>query len=185
MVDSTQYQTTRFAQLLTEQIRHEFTAHQQYVALAAWFDSNDLPRLAGHFYQQAVEERSHAMMMIRYLLDRDVAAQIPGVDDVRNDFAKPRNLIELALLQEQQVTEQIEQLFRVAREDGDVIAEQFVMWFLREQVEEVAAMRTLLAVVERAGDDASQLFQVEDFIAREIIGDGGGTDPSAPAVAGG
>lgn len=185
MVDTTPYETTRFAELLSEQIRHEFTAHQQYVALAAWFDSNDLPRLAAHFYQQAVEERTHAMMMVRYLLDRDVAVQIPGVDEVRNNFDKPRDLIELALLQEQQVTEQIEQLFRVAREDDDVIAEQFVMWFLREQVEEVAAMRTLLAVVERAGDDVSQLFQIEDFIAREVIGDGGRVDPSAPAVAGG
>src|SRR5690348_13274634 len=50
-----------FVQLLTEQVRHEFTASQQYIAIAVWFDGHDLPRLATHFYLQSVEERNHAM----------------------------------------------------------------------------------------------------------------------------
>jgi ferritin len=180
--DPAAYAQTRFAQLLRDQIRNEFTAHQQYVALAVWFDFHDLPRLAAHFYQQAGEERGHAMMMVRYLLDRDVPVAVPGVDNVRNDFSRPRELVELALAQELEVTAQIENLFKVAREDGDVIAEQFVLWFLREQVEEVASMRTLLAVFTRAGDDEAHLFQVEDFLAREGIGDSG--TRGAPSQAG-
>lgn len=174
---------SQFVALLRKQIRNEFTAHQQYVALATWLDGHDLPRLAQRFYAQALEERDHALMMIRYLLDRAVGVSVPGVDEVRNEFALPRELIELALRQELEVTRQIEELFKVARDEGDVIAEEFTMWFLREQVEEVASMRTLLAVATRAGDDPQQLFQLEDFVAREALGVHR-RDPQAPDVAG-
>ena len=170
-----------FVTLLREQIRHEFTAHQQYVAIAVWFDQQDLPRLASHFYAQSVEERNHAMMMIRYLMDRDWEVEVPGVDDVRNDFVHPVDPITLALAQEKAVTGQIESLFRAARAEGDVLSEQFMLWFLKEQVEEVSAMNTLLAIAGRAGDD---WFQIEDHLARETVGDAG-NDVSAPEAAGG
>jgi bacterioferritin B len=172
---------SRFTTLLQDQVRDEFTASQQYVALAVWFDSRDLPQLAAHFYRQAVEERNHAMMMVRYMLDRDLPVQIPGVGDVRNDFSDVVEPVALALAQEEQVTRQIESLFRAAREDGDVLGEQFVLWFIKEQVEEVASMKTLLAIARRAGTD---WFQIENYLAREALGDGG-VDPGAPEAAGG
>ena len=53
---------SQFLRLLREQVGHEFDAHQQYVAIAVWFDSQDLPQLARHYYRQALEERNHAMM---------------------------------------------------------------------------------------------------------------------------
>ena len=170
----------RFATLLRQQVRHEFTASQQYTAIAVWFDAHDLPRLAAHFYRQAGEERNHAMMMVRYMLDRDLPVAIPGVDAVVNDFAVPREPVSLALQQEKAVTGQIEALFKAARADGDVIGEQFMQWFLKEQVEEVASMSTLLAIADRAADD---WFKIEDFLARETVGDGG-VDADAPAIAG-
>jgi len=167
--------------LMQEQVRNEFTASQQYVAVAVWFDDMDLPQLAAHFYRQSVEERNHAMMLVQYLLDRDVRVHISGVDDVVGSFSSVQEPIKLALVQEQQVTGQIEALFRAAREEGDALGEQFMLWFLKEQVEEVASMQTLLAVAERAGDN---LFHLEDFVARETVADAGG-DTSAPAAAGG
>lgn len=173
--------SSRFSKLLNEQVRHEFTASQQYVALAVWFDAHDLPQLANHFYRQAVEERNHAMMMVRYMLDRDLTVDVPGVGEVRNEFADVTEPVALAVAQEQEVTRQIEALFRCAREDGDVLGEQFMLWFIKEQVEEVASMKTLLAIARRAGDD---WFQIENYLARESLGDGG-QDPGAPEVAGG
>jgi ferritin len=170
-----------FADLLVSQIRNEFTAHQQYVAAAAWFDDRDLPRLAGHFYRQAIEERNHAMMMVRYLLDRDLPAPIPGIGEVRNDFAAPIDALQLALAQEREVTVQVETLFRAARAENDVLGEQFMLWFLKEQVEEVASMSTLVAIAERAGDD---WFRIEEHLTRETVGDAG-ADPGAPEAAGG
>ena len=170
-----------FAELLAAQVRNEFTASQQYIAIAIWFDDRDLPRLAGHFYRQSVEERNHAMMIVRYCLDRGLTVQIPGIDEVRNTFAKPVDPIALALEQEKTVTGQIETLFRAARAAEDALGEQFMLWFLKEQVEEVASMNTLLSISVRAGDD---WFQIEDHLARESVGDSGG-DAAAPAAAGG
>jgi ferritin len=173
--------TPTFAELLAAQVRNEFTASQQYIAIAIWFDAHDLPRLAGHFYRQSVEERNHAMMIVRYTLDRDWPVQIPGVDEIRNSFENPVHPIELALTQEEAVTAQIEALFRAARAADDALGEQFMLWFLKEQVEEVSTVNTLLAIAVRAGDN---WFQIEDHLAREAVGDSG-LDPSAPAAAGG
>ncbi|GAA4357566.1 ferritin [Angustibacter luteus] len=169
-----------FLDLLRQQIRHEFTASQQYVAVAVWFDDFDMPQLAAHFYAQAVEERNHAMMMVQYLLDSDAKVLVPGVDDVTSDFEDVIAPIELALNQERVVTGQIEALARTARDEGDYRGEQFMQWFLKEQVEEVASMTTLLAIARRAGDN---LFHLEDFVAREMAG--AQADPTAPAAAGG
>src|SRR5262249_43256361 len=97
------YADRRFVALLHKQVRLEFTAHQQYTALAFWFDAQALPQLAKHFYSQALEERRHAMMMVKYLLDRDVPVQVPGVDEVQNVFGSAHELIVLALEQEKTV----------------------------------------------------------------------------------
>jgi ferritin len=107
--------------------------------------------------------------------------EIPGTDPVRNAFASPTDALRLALEQERAVTEQITRLAAVARDEGDYLGEQFMQWFLKEQVEEVAAMKTLVNVAKRAGDN---LFNLEDFLARELVGDAG-TDPTAPPAAGG
>jgi bacterioferritin B len=172
---------SKFHALLQEQVRHEFTASQQYIALAAWFDGQDLPQLAKHFYRQSLEERNHAMMMVRYLLDNGIQPTIPGVDEVRNDFADAADLVALALKQEKGVTDEIVKLAKVARDEDDYRGEQFMQWFLKEQVEEVAQMSTLLNVVHRANGN---LFDVENFLARESVGDQG-NDPLAPPAAGG
>jgi ferritin len=176
----TDAQHTKFDGLLRDQIRNEFTASQQYIAVAVYFDDLDLPRLAKHFYRQAVEERNHAMMLVRYLIDRGVHAEIPGIDAVRNEFLSPRAALEMALDQERTVTEQITTLASAARDEGDYLGEQFMQWFLKEQVEEVASMTTLLRIADRAGDN---LFHLEDFVAREMSYDN--ADAAAPAAAGG
>lgn len=170
-----------FTELLGAQVRNEFAASQQYAAVAVWFDSQDLPQLARYFYRQSLEERNHAMMMVQYMLDRNLAITIPGVDEVRNAFAAPTEPIALALAQEKQVTADVEALFAAARREGDPLGEQFMLWFLKEQVEEVASMATLLNIAQRAGDN---WFDLENYVARESIGDAG-RDTAAPPAAGG
>ena len=171
---------TKFHALLQEQIYSEFTSAQQYIAIAVYFDHCDLPQLAQHFYGQAVEERNHAMRLVQYLLDRDAQVEIPGVDAVRNHFAKPADALVLALQQERTVTEQVTRLASVARDEGDYLGEQFMQWFLKEQVEEVAKMSTLVRIAQRAGDN---LFDLENFVAREM--GPGAPETGAPPAAGG
>ncbi|MEA2492391.1 MAG: bacterioferritin [Thermoleophilaceae bacterium] len=170
-----------FIKALHEQIANEFGAEQQYIACAAYYESQTLPRLANLFYQQALEERNHAMMMIAFLLDRGGEIKVPGVAEPVNKFKDFIEPIALALEQEQKVSQQIEDLARVARDKRDYASEQFTHWFIKEQVEEVAKMSGLLQVAERERKNPMML---EYFIAREQV-DGEGADPTAPRVAGG
>jgi ferritin len=89
--------------------------------------------------------------------------------------------VRMALEQEKRVSEEIYALFQLARDAGDFRAEQFLTWFVKEQVEEVSSMTDLLNVVERAKDSP---LLIEEFLAREQIGDQG-DDPAAPPAAGG
>jgi len=172
---------TRFVERLNEQIAHEFAASQQYIANAVHYDAETLPRLAAFFYAQALEERNHAMMMVQYLLDADADVTIPGVAAPETSFSDVVAPIALALEQERRVSEQIATLVAIAREEGDFQSEQFMQWFLKEQVEEVASMSDLLRVAERLRDRPMDL---EDWLAREQPGEEP-EDPTAPAAAGG
>src|SRR5215217_4663879 len=134
---------------LNEQVGHEFAASQQYVAIAVHYDAQTLPRLAAHFYRQAVEERNHAMMIVQYLLDADERVEVPGVEPPQTAFADVVEPVRLALLQEQR--------------------------------EEVSSMAALLTVVERSHDN---VMLIEDFLAREAVGDAG-AESGAPPAAGG
>src|SRR5690625_4910185 len=125
---------SKFYGLLVEQVRHEVTASHQYVAVAAWFDDQDLPQLARLFYEQSLEERDHAMMIVRYLLDMDVDFALPDVGEIVTDFSTPRDLVALALQQEREVTAQFQRLAEVARDENEYIGEQFVLWFLPDEL---------------------------------------------------
>ena len=171
----------RFPEVMNEQVGHEFAASQQYVAIAVYYDAETLPLLAAHFYRQAVEERNHAMIMVQYLLDADEDVVVPGVEAPQTGFADVVAPVALALAQEKRVTEQIIELVKLAREEGELVGEQFLHWFLQEQREEVASMTELLAVVDRGKDN---LLTVEEHLSRSS----GGENPleaGAPPAAGG
>jgi ferritin len=173
----------RFADSLNGQIGYEFGASQQYIAIAVYYDAQTLPQLAAHFYRQAVEERNHAMIIVQYLLDANEQVEIPGVEAPKTTFPDVVAPVSLALEQEKRVTEQIVDLVKLARDEGDLVGEQFLHWFLTEQREEVSSMSDLLAVVERGREN---LLAVEEFLARVQIGDqGGAPEAPAPPVAGG
>jgi ferritin len=168
-----------FAEALNHQIANEFAASQQYVAAAVYYDTETLPRLAAFFYRQALEERGHAMMMVQYLIDTDAEVRIPDITSQQTRFDDGVAPVRMSLEQEQRVGEEINALFKIARDSGDFRGEQFMQWFVKEQVEEVALMSDLLNVVDRSHDN---LLLVEDYLARERPGEE--ADPTAPPVAG-
>jgi ferritin len=171
-----------FAEALNDQIANEFSAQMQYIGAAVHYDAETLPRLASFFYRQGLEERSHAMMMVQYLLDVDEEVRIPDIQGQRTKFDDDVAPVRMALEQEKRVGEEIYALFELARELKDYRAEQFMQWFVKEQVEEVALMQDLINVVERSKDN---LLLVEDYIAREGPGEDGDAEPTAPPPAGG
>jgi bacterioferritin B len=169
----------KFVDQLNVQIGNEFAAHQQYVACAVYYDALTMPQMAGFFYRQALEERDHAMMMVRYLVDADADVRVPGAEPPTNAFDDVVGPIKLALDQERRVADQVNQLTALARSENDYASDQFMQWFIKEQVEEIATMSSLLTVVKRAQHDIEA---IEEYVAREhgSVGD----DPTAPPAAG-
>jgi bacterioferritin B len=170
-----------FTDALNGQISNEFAASQQYVGAAVYYDTETLPRLAAFFYRQAVEERNHAMIMVQFLLDTDEEVRIPDIKSQQTSYDDVTGPVRMALEQEKRVSDEIFALFKLARDKGDYRAEQFLTWFVKEQVEEVSSMTDLLNVCEQAKNSP---LLIEDFLAREQIGDEG-QDPSMPPAAGG
>jgi ferritin len=173
----------KFPEAVNGQIANEFAASQQYIAIAVYFDGETLPNLAAHFYRQAVEERNHAMMLVQYLLDADEKIQIPGVGAPKTAFKDAVEPIALALEQEKTVTKQIADLVKKARDENEYVGEQFLLWFLQEQREEVSGMSDLLSIVKRASE--SNLLLAEEYLARNAVGDAGAPESGAPGAAGG
>lgn len=169
----------RFAEQLNLQIGYEFAASTQYLAVAVHYDALTMPQMAQLFYKQAAEERNHALMMVQYLLDTGGDVHFPAVPAPIGDFHDLVAPVALAVEQERRVTQQVYDLTRIAREENDFGSEQFMNWFIKEQVEEVAKMTDLLTVVRRAGGDAEA---IEDYVSREASTTK--SDPTAPRMAG-
>ncbi|MDI2030261.1 ferritin [Saccharopolyspora sp. TS4A08] len=173
--------TSRAQNLMEAQVGNGLNASQQNLAFAVWFDQRDLPRLASYFYRQSLRKRDHAMRIVQYMIDNNVAVEVPGLQTVRNDFSDPRELIALAVEQERVVTDEVTTLSRVLREEEDYLGEQFMRWFLSEQVDEVAQMTTMLNVTDRS---QGNMFDLEDYLKRDPV-ENERYESTAPRAAGG
>lgn len=153
----------RLNDAVNQQVGNEFGSSIQYVAIAAYFAAEGLGQLAARFDRQADEERGHALRLVKYLLDTGGKVAIPGLSAPRNEFGSVTAAVALALEQERTVTRQINELMALAVDDKDFAAQNFLNWFVAEQVEEVANMDNLLKVVKRAGEQ--NLVYVEAYVA--------------------
>ena len=162
---------------LNEQIGNEFGASLQYVAIAAYFDGDNLPIFAKHFYTQAAEERDHAMRFVKFVVDSGGRLEIPAIPAAQCHFASAEEAVRLSLNWELKVTEQINGLMDLAITQKNHITKHFLEWFVNEQLEEVSSMETLLGMVRRAGD--SGLLLVENFLASGGLSQAQSAEPAA------
>jgi len=159
---------------INAQIGAEFAASLQYVSIAAYFDAEDLPQLAAFFFRQAEEEKMHAMKFAHFVVEAGGQVRIPAIDETFYDFSGPEHCAQLALDWETDVTKMINNLMDIAVKDKDYISQEFLRWFVAEQLEEISTMGTLLKTIQRAG---SNVLLVEDFLARNpIVEEGHGTE---------
>jgi len=137
---------------INAQIGAEFGASLQYVAIATYFDGEALKKLAALFYKQAEEENEHAMKFIKYLVDTGGEVRIPAVAAPKAAFGSAEEAVKLSLDWELEVTRQINNLYDIAKAKNDYAGQNFLNWFVDEQVEEVNSMDNLLKVVRRVGE---------------------------------
>jgi ferritin len=155
----------RINEAINQQIGNEFGASLQYVAIAVYFDQRALPQLAAHFYQQAEEEREHAMRFVKFLVDTDAEVKIPAVAAPKAKFSSAEEAVKLSLDWEMEVTGQIHNLVAMAKKENNYTTDTFLQWFVNEQLEEVSSMDNLLKVIRLAGEQG--LLRVEEWIARK------------------
>ncbi len=146
------------------QIGREFCASNQYLAIAAYFDRETLPELAKFFYRQSDEERMHGLKFLHYAVDTAGKAAIPAVEAPQTNIGSALAAAELSLKWELEVTRQINALMDQAVKEGDFLAQDFLRWFVNEQLEEVSSMEDLVSVIKRAGEGG--LLLVEDYLMR-------------------
>ena len=156
---------------INQQVGAEFAASFQYVSIAAYFDADDLPQLAAFFYRQAEEEKEHAMKFAHFVVEAGGQVRIPAIGETKYDFQTAEECAELALEWETEVTRMINGLMDIAVNDKDYISQDFLRWFVAEQLEEISTMGTLLNTIRRAG---SNLLWVESYLARNPIVEEGG-----------
>jgi ferritin len=158
--------------LLSEKINHAFNAQighelgnsHQYLAIAAYFESESLFGLAKIYSTQSVEERDHAMKFVKFLLEAGGKVVIPAVPAPRSGFESAVDAAQLALDSELATTRQIYDLVTLATEEKNYIALNFLQWFVSEQLEEVSSAETRVSVIRRAGPS---VLMVEAYLAHE------------------
>ena len=150
------------ADAFNKQIGHELAASVQYVSIAAHFNQRQLKLLAKLFFDQAEEERRHAMKFVQYVLDTKGDLQIPSISAPTMTFASAEDAVQAALKWEQDVTKQITALMDIAVKENDYLGQSFLQWFIDEQLEEVVKMDRLLSVIKQSGE--RNLLMVEAYL---------------------
>lgn len=154
----------KLTKAMNDQVGSELGASNQYVNIAAYFDSEDLPELAAFFYRQADEEHTHAMKFVHYIVQAGGNVAVPAVEEPLSTLESAEHAAKRSLEWELEVTKQINNLMSLAVDEKDYIAQGFLRWFVNEQLEEVSTMDQLLSVIRRAGEGG--LLFVEDFLVR-------------------
>ena len=154
---------------INAQIGNEFGASMQYVAIAGYFEAQNLRLLSRIFFDQAEEENEHAMKFVHYLIDTQSSLRIPAIPAPKHSFSSAEEAIGAALDWEKEVTSQINGLMKIAMEQNDYLSQSFLRWYVDEQLEEITKMDQLLSVVHRAGE--KNLIMVEAYLAHLEEGD--------------
>jgi ferritin len=155
---------------LLDQVRYEWESEFYYMAMMAWCYNNDYDGFAQWFFQQAGEERMHGLKILAYLNQVGGELSIPAVSVPKTAFKGIEQIVELTLKHEQKITKLIHELVEAAIREHDHSTNNFLQWYVREQIEEESTARTLLAKVRRCKGAPGALLILENELAARGIG---------------
>jgi ferritin len=153
------------ANKMMEQVRNEFAAGLQYLAIAIYFEQDAMDNTAAFFYAQAEEEKEHAMKLLHYVVETGGDAELLPIPAPKVKITSAEGAFQAALDWEVEVTGQINALVDLARQQNDYLGRQFLNWFVNEQLEEVTTMEKYLAMVKKMGD--KNIILLEHLIKRD------------------
>jgi len=161
---------------LNQQINYEFYSAHLYLSMSAYFKSIDLDGF-GHWMQvQYEEEIFHAMKFLAYIQNRDGRVQLEAIAKPPHDWKSPLTVFEDTYTHEQHVTSLINGLVTLANSEKDHATQNFLQWYIAEQVEEEANVKAIRSKLRFAGDSPSTLFMLDQEMAKRIF------TPPAPAA---
>lgn len=149
---------------LNKQIQIEAHSSAAYLAMAGWCDVNGYDNSAEFFFQQSDEEKKHQMKLFHYLANMEATAISPKVSEPNHEFPSLRAVFESALDMEISVTESIHDVVRNCRKNDDIATEEFMRWFVKEQIEEEFVARRTLELFDVIGEDKLALAMIEDRV---------------------
>ena len=144
---------TKLAKALNAQVNVELSASHNYLAIAAYFDSQGLGGFAKWFRAQSSEETEHGMRIYDYIQRRDDRVSLEAIAQPKSDFQSPSAAIYAALDMEKDVTQRIHDLYSLSKDVEDYATQSMLNWFIDEQVEEEDSFRTILDKTEAAEGD--------------------------------
>jgi len=146
--------------LLIAQIGNEFAAHALYMGISVYFDRQSLRGWGSLFKRQAIEEAQHAQKIMDFLTDNEIDFDLPAVKAVSTRFGSPKAAAERALQSEKDVAAQFDRMATLALSKGDHRGNQFLQWFIEEQVEEEAKLQSIVDLI----GSGINLFQAESLL---------------------
>lgn len=152
-------------QALNEQITAEFGAAYAYLAMSAWFESQNMPGCAHWLKKQSAEENEHALKLIGYLLRRGGAVMLGAIEKPTHEWESPTAAFDDVYKREKTVTEKIYALADLARAEGDYATLSLIMWFADEQVEEENSSLSILDKLRKLGESPISLAMIDKELA--------------------
>jgi ferritin len=146
---------------LNEHLRNEMQAGYQYLAMAAFAASKNLPGTAHWFHMQMREELIHMMRFFNFINDRGGTVKLGGIAAPRTGFKSLTEAFQAALENEQTVTAEINDLYELAGKHKDWATHAFMQGFVTEQVEEEAEVMRLLDTLAMVGDNRGALLLID------------------------
>ena len=166
---------------LNEHLKLEFKASHEYRAMSVWLSAHDLPGFATWMQKQSSDELIHAQKIIDHLVERDVKAELPGIEKPPSEWASAEALCLHVLENEREVTASINDLYATAEKVKDRGAVVMLQWFVNEQMEEEAAARAVLGRIRLAGGTGVGMLMVDQELASGSVP---GMPPSTTTAAG-
>jgi len=159
------YLSDKMIQLINKQIQLEFNAGQLYKAMSTWAELNGWDGLAKFMKTHIKDEHAHMKKLYQYALDRQVNPITPAVVSQPVSFKDLKDILEKSLAHEELIENSYKEAVKIALLENDHTSYQFLLWYLNEQVEEIALMSKWLDRLNVVGCDQKGMF----FVDQEIL----------------
>lgn len=159
----------RMVEAINKQLNAELYSAYLYLSMEAYFESKDLSGFANWMRVQAQEELAHAMKFYDYLIRRGARITLTEITAPPKEWDSPVKVFEHVYEHEQMVTGLINQLVDLAISLSDHASNNFLQWYVAEQVEEEESSSGVLQKVKLAGDSSSGLLMVDQELALRVF----------------